>query len=100
MFEGDFDDEDIINYAKTISDKMCNNADVIRQIENNSRGQAMIGGFQNALDDAVIDSLDLHQNFAKQVLSEDKVKKGLANVVYDLIVQVLKDKTLMSNLER
>jgi len=34
--------------------------------------------------------LDIHQNLATQVLEENRVKKGLANVVYDLIIRGLK----------
>jgi type I restriction enzyme R subunit len=33
----------------------------------------------------VIGSLDVHQNLATQVLNEDRVKKGLADIVYQLI---------------
>ena len=79
-------DEDAINYAKTITDKMSNNKEVIKQIQNNSRSQAMIGGFKTAMDDAVISSLDINQDIAKKILGEERVKDGFANVIYDLLI--------------
>jgi len=45
----------------------------------------MMGEFVKAINDAVIDSLDVYQTLAGQVLSEDRVRKGLANIVYQLI---------------
>ncbi|MBK2297343.1 type I restriction endonuclease subunit R [Francisella philomiragia] len=84
-------DEDAINYAKTISDKMSSNQEVIKQIQNNSRSQAMIGGFKTAMDDVVIETLDIHQDMAKKVLSEDTAKDVFANVIYDLILAGIKE---------
>ena len=66
------------------------NTKVIEQVNNNTKEQAMMGGFADAINDAVIDSLDTHQNLATQVLSEDRVKQELANIVYDLIVKGFK----------
>ena len=90
FFEGDFSEDDVLNYARTISDKMKENNTVIQQVTNNSKEQAMIGGFEKALDDAVIDTLDAHQSMATQVLSKERVKEGLADIVYDLIMKGLK----------
>ena len=87
LFKGEFTDDDVYNYAKTISDKVKEDTVVIEQISNNTKEQAMLGGFAERLNDAVIDSLDIHQNMATQVLSEDKIRKGLANIVYDVIVK-------------
>jgi type I restriction enzyme R subunit len=58
---------------------------VMQQVANNTKEQAMMGGFAKAINDAVIDSLDVHQNLATQVLNEDRVRKGLADIVYQLI---------------
>ncbi len=89
LFEGDFTDDDVLNYARTISDKMRANDKVVQQVTSNSKEQAMIGGFEVALNDAVIDSLDIHQNMASQVLSEDRVRKGLSDIVYGLMMKGL-----------
>ena len=87
LFDGDFTNDDVLNYAKTISAKMTANDKVIQQVTNNSKEQAMIGGFEVALNDAVIESLDAHQNMATQVLSEERVRKGLSDIVYGLIIK-------------
>lgn len=87
LFKGNFTDDDVYNYAKTISDKVKEDTVVIEQINNNTKEQAMLGGFADRLNDAVIDSLDIHQSMATQVLSEDRIRKGLANIVYDFIIK-------------
>ncbi|MBU0626047.1 DEAD/DEAH box helicase family protein [Patescibacteria group bacterium] len=89
LFEGDFTEDDVLNYARTISDKMKENSKVIQQVTSNSKEQAMIGGFEVALNDAVIDSLDAHQSMATQVLGKDKVREGLADIVYGLLMKGL-----------
>ena len=90
LFEGELTDDDMLNYARTIKDKVMENSKVVEQVTNNTKEQAMMGGFAEAINDAVIESLDAHQNLATQVLSEDRIRKGLANIVYDLIVKGLK----------
>jgi len=90
LFEGELTDDDILNYARTIKDKVMENSKVIEQVTNNSKEQAMLGGFAEAINDAVIESLDAHQSLATQVLAKDGVRKGLADVVYELILSGLK----------
>ncbi len=90
LFEGELTDDDMLNYARTIKDKVMENSKVMEQVTNNSKEQAMMGGFAEAINDAVIESLDAHQSLATQVLAKDRVRKGLADVVYELILSGLK----------
>lgn len=90
LFGGEFTDADVTNYAQTISDKVMENKKVVDQVTNNTKEQAMMGGFAEAISDAVISSLDTHQNMATKVLGEKRVKNGLANIVYELILRGLK----------
>ncbi|MDX8406901.1 MAG: DEAD/DEAH box helicase family protein [Mariprofundaceae bacterium] len=78
-------DADLTNYAQTIRDKVKENKSVMHQIQNNSPEQAMLGDFPKAIDDAVMDSSEAHQNQMMQVLSNPEVAKGFAKVVFDLI---------------
>lgn len=78
-------DKDLTNYAHTIRDKVLENKSVMDQIHNNTPDQAMLGDFPKALDDAVMDSSDAHQNQMLQILSNPEVAKGFAKVVFDLI---------------
>ena len=90
LFEGDLTDEDMINYANTIKDKVLENDKVMEQVRNNTKEQSMMGGFAEAINSAVIDSLDVHQNLATQVLGEERIREGFANIVYELISKGLK----------
>jgi type I restriction enzyme R subunit len=85
LFAGEFTDEDKVNYAKTVVNKVMENESGMTQLRTNSREQAMLGDFPALMTDAIIDSMDVHQNMATQVLSNEKVKVGFANLVLDMI---------------
>ena len=89
LFEGDFTDADMLNYLHTLKDKVSENDGVLEQIRNNSKEQSMMGGFKDTLNSAVIDSLDAHQNLATQVLSKERIRDRVANMVYDLLAKDL-----------
>ncbi|MFI3223566.1 MAG: hypothetical protein QX191_11080 [Methylococcaceae bacterium] len=76
---------DLVNYAQTIKDKVSENALVMKQIANNSTEQAMLGDFSKAVDDAVMDSSDAHNNQMMQLLSNPTKAAGFAKVVFDLL---------------
>ncbi|TXL12053.1 restriction endonuclease subunit R, partial [Methylococcaceae bacterium HT3] len=80
-------DKDLVNYAYTVRDKLSENALVMSQIANNTPEQAMLGDFPKAIDDAVMDSNDAHQNQMMQLLSDPAKAAGFARVVFDLLVQ-------------
>ena len=62
----------------------------MHQVTNNTKEQAMMGGFSDAISTAVIDSLDVHQNLATQLLGEELKLKAFANVIYEMVAQGLK----------
>lgn len=68
---------------------MLENDKVIEQVSNNTKEQAMMGGFAEAINSAVIDSLEVHQDLATQVLGEERIRNGFANIVYELIAKGL-----------
>lgn len=78
-------DKDLVNYANTIRDKVRENKLVMNQIANNTAEQAMLGDFNKAVDDAVMDSNEAHQNQMMQLLSDPEKAKGFAKVVFDLL---------------
>jgi len=53
------------------------------QIANNTREQAMLGDFPKAIDDAVMDSNDAHQDIMAQYLNNPEIARGFARVVFD-----------------
>jgi type I restriction enzyme R subunit len=79
-------DKDMVNYAYTIRDKVSENDIVMKQIENNSPEQALLGDFSKAIDDAILDSNSAHQNQMIQLLSDPKKAASFARVVFDLLV--------------
>lgn len=79
-------DKDMVNYAYTIRDKVSENDIVMKQIENNSPEQALLGDFSKAIDDAILESNSAHQNQMIQLLSDPKKAASFARVVFDLLV--------------
>ena len=79
-------DKDMINYARTIRDKVKENAKVMDQIKNNSPEQAILGDFAGAMDDAVMESGDVHQNQMTQYLNNAEIAAKFQRVIFDMLV--------------
>ena len=79
-------DQDLVNYAQTIKDKISENALVMSQIANNTPEQAMLGDFPKAIDDAVMDSSEAHQNQMMQLLSDPAKAANFSRIVFDLLM--------------
>jgi type I restriction enzyme R subunit len=77
--------KDMVNYAYTIRDKVSENHLVMQQLANNTAEQALLGNFANAVDDAIMDSGDAHQNQMMQLLSDPSKANKFARVVFDLL---------------
>ena len=78
-------DKDLVNYAYTVRDKVRENDTVMNQIANNTPEQAMLGDFSKAVDDAVLDSSEAHQNQMMQLLSDPKKNQNFAKLVFELL---------------
>ena len=89
LFAGELSDDDKLNYARTIRDKVMENEKVVQQLRTNTKEQAMLGDFPVVMSDAIIESMDAHKNMATQVLSEDKIKEGFAKILLDMIYKEL-----------
>jgi len=77
-------ENDLVDYAYTIRNKVRENKRVMNQIANNSPEQAMLGDFSKAFEDAVMDSGEAHQNMTMQMLSNPEESQGFKRVVFDL----------------
>jgi len=86
-------ENDLLDYARTITNKVGENTAVMEQIRNNSPDQAILGDFSNALDDAVMESGEAHQNQMNQVLSDRNVAASFGRIVFDLLVARLGDES-------
>lgn len=78
-------DKDMINYAFTVRDKLTENEAVMTQIANNTREQAMLGDFPQAIDDAILGSSDAHQEQMMQLMSDPARTKQFARIIFDLL---------------
>jgi type I restriction enzyme R subunit len=78
----------MLSYARTIRDKVKENTTVMKQIENNSAEQALLGDFAKAIDDAVIDSSDAHQAQMLQLLSNPSRSNDFAKLIFNMLRQV------------
>ena len=78
-------EDDMVNYAHTIRDKVKENQVVMQQLANNSPDQAMLGEFSKAVDDAVMDSSQAHQNQMMQLLSDPKKSAAFAQLIFKMM---------------
>ncbi len=76
---------DLVNYVHTISDKVRENGLVMNQIANNTAEQALLGDFNKAVDEAIMDSGEAHNNQMMQLLSNPNKAKTFARLVFDLL---------------
>jgi type I restriction enzyme, R subunit len=76
---------DLVNYVHTISDKVRENGLVMNQIANNTAEQALLGDFNKAVDEAIMDSSEAHNNQMMQLLSNPNKAKTFARLVFDLL---------------
>ena len=79
-------DKDLINYVNSVADKMFENERMMLQIKNNSREQAMLGEFDGALYDAVIESHEANSDQTMQLLGDPMKMSQLAHIIYDLLI--------------
>ncbi len=74
------------NYLLTIRDKISENETVMQQIANNAPEQALLGDFPVALNNAVMDSGEAHQNLMEQYLSDPARQDGFRRLIFELLL--------------
>jgi type I restriction enzyme R subunit len=60
---------------------------VVRQLDNNTPDQVMIGDYPGAVQDAVMDSLQAHGDMASPLLQNPMVAKEFARLLLDVIIK-------------
>ena len=86
IFAGDgLTDDDMINYARTISDKVKEDTKVVTQIAKNTREQAMLGDFPKAVEDAILNSSEAHQKQMMKLLSMSDKFSQFMDTIYDMM---------------
>ncbi|GAA3915959.1 type I restriction endonuclease subunit R [Litoribacillus peritrichatus] len=79
-------DDDMVNYAYTVRDKVRENSVVMEQLANNSAEQAKLGDFPRALNDAIMASGDAHQNQMMQLLTDSGRAAKFEKLMFELLV--------------
>jgi type I restriction enzyme R subunit len=92
FIEDGLSENDMINYANTIAGKVSENDVVMEQLRNNTKEQAMLGKFPESINKAVIESMGIHEDMAMKVLSNDKVAKGFAELMFDMLMKGVSSK--------
>jgi type I restriction enzyme R subunit len=87
LFAGDLTDDDMVNFARTITDKVSENELVMTQLKNNTREQAGLTDFPQALQLAVAQAMEQHNNMATQVLGQEKVRNMFGEIVLDMLFE-------------
>jgi type I restriction enzyme R subunit len=89
IFAGDFTDGDALNYARTVAEKIRENERVMDQVRCNTPELAILGDFPKAVQDAVIQSMETHENLAKQYLGDKKVQKKFSKLLLNMLLEGL-----------
>ncbi|CAM2792312.1 Type I restriction endonuclease subunit R [Vibrio rarus] len=89
FIEDGLSENDMLNYANTIAGKISENDTVMDQLRSNTKEQAMLGEFPNSINNAVIESMDVHNDMAMKLLSNEAIAKGFAGLMFDVLMKGL-----------
>ncbi|CAH7464442.1 type I restriction enzyme, R subunit [Vibrio crassostreae] len=89
FIEDGLSENDMLNYANTIAGKISENDTVMDQLRSNTKEQAMLGEFPNSINNAVIETMDVHNDMAMKLLSNEAVAKGFAGLMFDVLMKGL-----------
>ncbi|MGI2109713.1 type I restriction endonuclease subunit R [Shewanella frigidimarina] len=89
FIEDGLSENDLLNYANTIAGKISENETVMDQLRSNTKEQAMLGEFPISINNAVIESMDVHNDMAMKLLSNEAIAKGFAGLMFDMLMKGL-----------
>ncbi len=78
-------DGDLINFLNYGRDKINENKTVMYQVNNNTKEQALLGDFPQAVDNAVMDCSAAHQEMMMQYLSNPETARGIREILFDMV---------------
>lgn len=89
FIEDGLSENDMLNYANTIAGKISENEVVMDQLRSNTKEQAMLGQFPESINNAIIESMDVHNEMAMKLLSNEAIAKGFAGLMFDVLMKGL-----------
>jgi len=78
-------EKDKVMFAVHISEKLRDNENVMAQVQNNPRDQALRADLPDAATDAIIDAMTSHRDLAEKLLSDKDAKHTFMGLLYDLL---------------
>lgn len=87
LFEGQLTDDDLVNYAIGVRDKLMENPELAQQAATNSKDQFAQGDIKEAVVGAVIEHMDVNNDMANQVLNNPRTLEGFMRLMVDLVYE-------------
>jgi len=85
LFEGQLTDDDMVNYAFGVRDKLMENENLAQQAASNNKAQFSQGDIKDAVVDAVIEHMEVNSSMANQVLNNQITLDGFMRLMVDLV---------------
>jgi len=85
LFEGQLSDDDLVNYAFGVRDKLMENENLAQQAASNTKNQFSQGDIKDAVVDAVIEHMEVNSSMANQVLNNQITLDGFMRLMVDLV---------------
>ncbi|MGL1892168.1 MAG: DEAD/DEAH box helicase family protein [Spirochaetaceae bacterium] len=85
-------DKDKLNFYRTQVEKMSENNQVMTQVKNNSRAQALLGDFPKAVENAVMDSGDAFSSMQMHLFSNPENMKRFTGALLDGLIEKISGK--------
>jgi type I restriction enzyme R subunit len=83
---GKLSDKDLLNYANAIKDKLLENERIMDQVRNNPADRVMLGDFPKAVDAAVIEAGNVHQEMMMTYLKNPATREQFMRFLLDGMV--------------
>lgn len=93
-FGKDISDKDKVAFAVHVSEKLRDNSQVMAQVKNNSRDQAMKANLPAAAVAAIVGAMNSHQSMATKLLSDESARDLFLAVVYEMLKKDLSGELL------
>ncbi|EOF5041498.1 hypothetical protein ACK1M2_003043 [Providencia rettgeri] len=68
FIEGGLSENDMLNHVNTTVGKISENERVMDQLRSNTKEQAMLGQFPESINNAIIESMDIHNEMAMKLI--------------------------------
>lgn len=84
-FGKEIDDKDQVALAVHVSETLRDNTQVMAQVKNNTRDQAMKANLPGATVDAIVSAMTTHHTLATRLLSDEVTRGIFMDVVYEML---------------